>query len=262
MVRCGMVNLLLVIMLLVVASGVRAQVFSEPVLVEICSNKTVSLVFPAAIVSTDRGSNEVMVQQAAENILKVKAAGDSCRETNLTVVTADHQLYSFIVRYHSQPAHLTIQLGQRSTVKVVNPWEAPCTHVSLLPNNIVGLKRVSGKVLLQVLGWYVQGSVMFCKLKIENRSQIGYDIERLGFYLADNHALRRTATQEIPVAPLLLQGDTSTIGGRTARQWVIAIPKFTIPDQKHFAIEIIEKNGGRHLSIAIHNRQLMQAKAF
>ena len=257
MVKCWMV-----LLFLIVAIDVRAQVFSEPVLVEICANKTVSLVFPAAIVSTDRGSDQVMVQKSAENILKVKAAGDSCRETNLTVVTADNRLYSFIVRYNDRPAHLTIQLGNNATVKAVNKWDPLCAKVLTLPNNIMGLKRVSGKVSLQILGWYVQGPVMFCKLKIENRSQIGYDLERISFYLGDNNTVRRTATQEIFVSPLMLQGDISTVGGRTARQWVVALYKFTIPDQKHFAVEIIEKNGGRNLTIKVNNQQLMRATAF
>ncbi len=252
----------IVMLLWLMAFSAEAQVFTEPLLVEICANKTVSLVFPAAIVSTDRGSDQVMVQKAAENILKVKAAGDSCRETNLTVVTADNKLYSFIVRYNERPAHLTIQLGNNTTIKAVSKWEPVCTKVLSLRNNIMGLKHVSGKVSIQLLGWYVQGPVMYCKLKVENRSQIGYDIERLSFYLADNNTIRRTASQEILTAPLMLQGDTTTLGGKTSRQWVVALNKFTIPDQKHFAVEVLEKNGGRNLTIKVNNRQLMRAKAF
>ena len=239
-----------------------SQVFTEAVLIEVCTNKTVSLVFPAVIISTDRGSDQVMVQKAADNILKVKSASDSCRETNLTVVTADNKIYSFIVRYAERPAHLTIHLGIDANVRVVNKLEPLCSKVIKLKANLMGLKYSSGKVSLQLMGWYVQGQFMFCKLKIENRSQIGYDIEQLSFYLRDNSVLRRTASQEIIQQPLLVSGDTETIKGRSARVWVVALNKFTIPDQKHFEVEVLERNGGRHLYLRVYNRQLMLAKEF
>lgn len=239
-----------------------AQVFSESLLVEVCSNKTISLVFPANIVSMDRGSDQVMVQKAADNILKVKSVSDSCRETNLTVVTADNKIYSFIVRYAEHPAHLTIHLGTDATVKTVNKLEPLCNKVLKMKPNIMGLKYSTGKVSLQMCGWYVQGGFMFCKLKIENRSQIGYDIEQLRFYIRDNSTIRRTASQEIIQQPLFVHGDTATIKGKSARVWVIALNKFTIPDDKHFEVEMLEKNGGRHLYVKIYNRQLMLAKAF
>jgi hypothetical protein len=127
---------------------------------------------------------------------------------------------------------------------------------------MMGLQYSSGKVSLQMFGWYVHDQFMFCKLKIENRSQIGYDIEQLRFYLRDNNTIRRTASQEINQQPLLVSGDTLAIKGRSARVWIIALNKFTIPDDKHFEVEVLEKNGGRHLYLRVYNRQLMLAKEF
>jgi len=40
---------------------------------------------------------------------------------------------------------------------------------------------------------------------------------------------------------------------------VIALEKFTIPDAKFLAIQIMEKNGGSHLSMKIGNKKIMQA---
>jgi conjugative transposon TraN protein len=254
------VKLLCILLFLFYGFDLAGQVFSEPLLVEVCANKTVSLVFPSNIVSTDRGTDQVILQKAADNILKVKSALDSCRETNLTVVTADGKIYSFIIRYAANPAHLTIHLGNEATVKTVNKLDPLCSQVIKMKPNIMGLQYSSGKVSLQMLGWYVQGQFMFCKLKIENRSQIGYDIEQLRFYLRDNSTLRRTASQEIIQQPLLVSGDTATIKGKSSRIWVVALNKFTIPDDKHFEVEVLEKNGGRHLYIKMNNRQLMFAK--
>lgn len=238
------------------------QVFTEAIKIEICANKTVSLVFPANIISVDRGSDQVLTQKATDNILKVKAASDSCRETNLTVVTADHKIYSFIIVYAEHPAHLTIHLGNKEMVKTVNHLDTVCNKVLRLRPNLTGLKFSAGKVSLQLIGWYISGSTMFCKLKMENRSQIGYDIDELRFYIRDKNTLRRTASQEILQQPLYISGDTSTIPGRSSRFWIIVLNKFTIPDEKLFEVEVLERNGGRNLLIKLYNRQLMVAKAF
>lgn len=255
-------SLLFLIGMLAAGKGLSAQVFSESVPIEISVNKTVSLVFPANIVSTDRGSDQVMVQKATSNILQIKSVTDSCRETNLTVVTADNKIYSFIVRYAEDPAHLTILLGMNKNVRTTNKLEPICNKVIGLKPNITGLQYSSGKVSLRISGWYVQGPFMFCKLKMVNRSQIGYDIEQMRFYLRDNNTVRRTASQEIIQQPLWVSGDTTTIKGRSSRIWVIALDKFTLPDEKHFEVEVLEKNGGRHLYLRIFNRQLMLAKEF
>lgn len=251
----------LVFMLFIARCGLT-QSYAPALIVEICVNKTISLVFPANIISTDRGSDQVAVQKSVENILKVKSTVDSFRETNLTVVTADGKLYSFLVRYAESPAHLTIHLGNDVSVNTANKLDSPCKAVIKMKPNIIGLRYSSGKVSLQICGWYIQGQTLFCKLIVENRSQIGYDIEQLRFYIRDNSNLRRTASQEIIQQPLLIHGDTGTVKGRSGRVWVIALSKFTIPDEKHFAIELLEKNGGRHMTIKIFNRQLMLAKEF
>jgi hypothetical protein len=43
--------------------------------------------------------------------------------------------------------------------------------------------------------------------------------------------------------------------------WVIALPKFTIPDGKYLSIQIMEKNGGRNLFLKVRNRKIMKAES-
>jgi len=38
-------------------------------------------------------------------------------------------------------------------------------------------------------------------------------------------------------------------------------PKFTIPDKKYLFIQIMEKNGGRHLQLRVHNRTIVKARS-
>jgi hypothetical protein len=41
--------------------------------------------------------------------------------------------------------------------------------------------------------------------------------------------------------------------------FAIALEKFTIPDAKFLAIQIMEKNGGRHLFMKVNNRKIIRA---
>jgi len=230
--------------------------------IEVSVQKTTSIVFSSSIVSIDRGSAGIIVQKSAENILKVKAVSDSIAETNVTVVTSDGKLFSILVSYQAIPKQLTLYIGGEHTVTHKHVLTPVCEKVLKMKSNLVGISYGTSKISLRLLGWYVHGSQMFCKLKIENRSQIGYDIDQLHFYVRDNNTVKRTASQEIVRRPLHLEGDTGTIKSRSARIWIVAMEKFTIPDDKHFAVEILEKNGGRHLYLKSYNRQLMLSKEF
>jgi hypothetical protein len=102
---------------------------------------------------------------------------------------------------------------------------------------------------------------MFCRLRIENDSQINYDIEQFRLYIRDKKQSKRTATQENELHPLCILGDTSAVRGISKDTLVIAVPKFTIPDGKYLVIEIMERNGGRHLALRVKNRHVVKAKA-
>src|SRR3954454_18344150 len=75
--------------------------FIEPYPLEITFNKTTNIVFPFAIKSVDRGSANILVQKAGsvDTILQVKAGKEDFPETNLSVITTDGTLYSFLVHY-------------------------------------------------------------------------------------------------------------------------------------------------------------------
>jgi hypothetical protein len=52
------------------------------------------------------------------------------------------------------------------------------------------------------------------------------------------------------------------VEGRSIKTIVVALPKFTIPDKKFFGIQLMEKDGGRHLHFKLYNRQIIRAIEF
>lgn len=88
--------------------------------------KTTNIIFPQAIISVDRGSRYILAQKAkgVENILQVKAARDSFPETNLSVITADGRLNSFVVNYSSQPPALNLSIAESAVKNSITFSEA------------------------------------------------------------------------------------------------------------------------------------------
>ena len=223
----------------------------------IASAKTTSLIFPFPITHVDRGTKDILVEQVpeAQNILLVKAASPNFSETNLSVITSDGSLYTFSVCYDKQPSVWVYQLPVQLAASIASYSN------SLLDNPAIQHHIKTGKwdMEAKVSGIYIKGDVMFYQLMIENGSPIDYDIDYLRFYIRDQRKLKRTAIQETELSPLAVAGNQKQVKAASKTTIVVALQKFTIPDAKYVAIEIGERNGGRHLFLSLKNKQIMKA---
>ena len=244
----------------------------EPYHLTITYNKTTNLIFPYSIKSVDRGSRDVLAQKAkgVENILLVKAGRENFTETNLSVITSDGKLYSFILNYSNNPSLLNISFTKDTTLEETVPLlqsENNEAQLQLTTERIANEKRVlhgikdyKYRIKLQLNGIYIKGDIVFYQMEIKNHSNINYDIDMLRFFIHDEKKSKRTASQEIEMRPLYVYGDTSVIKGGLKNILVFALPKFTIPDKKYLSIQLMEKDGGRHLQLRVHNRTIVKAK--
>jgi hypothetical protein len=241
---------------LVCAAGIIVSSFAQTSSLCIATDKTTSLVFPFAIKHVDRGTKDVLVQpiKEADNILLVKAATSNFSETNLSVVTADGSVYSFAICYGSPEAWIYyLPTQSKASVSVYAN--------GILDNSktIHSIKHHSWDMVASVTGIYIKENVIYYQLSLENQSPIDYDIDFLRFYIRDKKKNKRTASQENELAPIYIAGNTSQVKANSTNVSVIALEKFTIPDAKYLAIEIGEKNGGRHLFMKVNNNKIIKA---
>ncbi len=253
------------------APGTTVSVI-EPYPLAITYFKTTNLMFPYAIKSVDRGSKDVLAQKAAgvENILQIKAGKRGFNETNLTVITADGRLYSYVLSYTDNPSVLNLRFSAKDDQSVDNTplspvhqneavIQADAKKVAAKKGNVRGVKDKKYGIKFILGGLFIRDDVMYYQIKITNRSNINYGIDQLRFFIRDQKKSKRTATQEIEVNPLYIQNDTSVIAGQSEQTFVFALPKFTIPDKKYLSIQLMEKDGGRHLKLNIHNKTLVRS---
>lgn len=262
-----LISLLLVCVSVNPQSNARETVFYQDQYknLQIGFSKTTSIIFPYTIKSIDKGSAEVLVQKAkgVENILLVKAAKQHFFQTNLTVVTSDGKLYVFVLNYDDSCPDLNFKAenavaasrdvlfsleneNQKRTEQCA--WSAYSKK-----KKISGLKKSKYQIRLEVNGIFIQQNVLYLRVVFENKSKINYDIDQLRFFIRDKRKSKRTASQEIELEPLYATSSSSVIPYKSEIIKVYALEKFTIPENKYLTIQMIEKNGGRHLEVDINN---------
>lgn len=240
--------------------------------VELTYNKTSSIIFPALITSVDRGSRDILAQKAkgVNNVLQLKAGKVNFKETNLTVITADGALHYFTVRYADKPSVLTInadrQFSPESPTEIEFSSELTQVELEQHANAILEsprTRRIKGQskyqMKMELQGIYIQDNTMFFHVKVENQSNIPYHSDVFRFFIKDKQKAKRTASQELSQKPVYQLGTTELIQGKSTNNVIVALPKFTIPDAKHLVIELLEKNGGRHLVLTINNKTIVNA---
>lgn len=242
---------------LICGCWILVSTFAQTSSLAIATDKTTSLIFPFPICHVDRGTKDVLVQQVKEanTILLVKAASEKFPETNLSVVTTDGSIYTFLVNYSTNPPVLTWHVP----VQNEGALATYCNGILDNPPTMRGIVDRSWDIVGKVTGIYIKGNVIYYQLKLENKSPIDYDVELLKFYIRDYSKGKRTASQENELTPLHVAGTATRIKANSDNTIVVALDKFTIPDRKYLAIQILEKNGGRHLLLRVHNNKIVKA---
>ena len=264
----------------------------------VSDQKTTHLVFPFPVTYVDLGSSGLIAAKAtgAENIVRVKAAQGHFSETNMTVLTSDGKLYSFVVNYDRDPAILSLNLGAMPPPPVVatttasaaggasapapappasNQAQAILTNSPLpqgsldtfaqqaLEHKGTVVTETQNQLTLRAGEVGYRQETLFFPLHITNKSNVSYDIDFVKFYIQDKQQAKRTAEQAIEVQPIYVyNASQKKINANVTVQQVYIFKKFTIPDQKQLVVELYEKGGGRNIKLVLSNNNLLKAHNF
>ncbi len=248
--------------------------------IDITDKKTTHLIFPYEIRYADLGSKEIAGEavEKAGNVFRVKALSNSpFMETNLTVVTADGRLFSFLIHYREAPEALTYDLtkilldGAVSKAAKVSSG----SQARLADNlNRQGELALHSRRKIRHVGYKAQGislflknilykdDVMYLVLGMDNSSKLDYDIDYLRTYVKQmKQAGESSATQDVPVEPIkTFDASERVIPRREELTKVIAIERLTLETDRRLIVQIGEANGGRQLAITIGPEELATAR--
>ena len=242
---------------------------SEALPVQVTCNKTVNLVFGYPVKSVDKGSASLLAQKArgVHNVLQLKAASPRFEQTNLTVITADGSLHTFLIDYQDDPLHFVIDVVSSQSQHALfidltsqKKLEELAQNAANAKPHLRRIKDKKGKVKMRLTGLYVQNNMLCVRIKVKNTSSVPYRIESERFWISDQKQIKRTASQLNLLTPLLMPLHDSNLAARSECELIYVLSGFTLSDHKRLWITLNEKNGGRHLKMALSNRQIVRAR--
>lgn len=251
---------------------------------EVTYDKTVHILFPAAVRYVDLGSPNLIAGKAdgAENVIRVKATVKNFHnETNMSVITEDGSFYTFNVKYSDEPLLLNVEMAdflhdgsavnrpnnaQEIYLKELGSESPMLVHLimkSVHRENRrivkhIGCKRFGIQYVLK--GIYVHNDLLYLHTEIRNSSNVPFDVDYISFKVVDKKVAKRTAIQEQVLFPVRAFNYAVRVAGKESERTVFCLPKFTIPDDKQLVVELCEKNGGRHQSFIVENEDLVLAR--
>jgi len=251
---------------------------------EVTFDKTVHIIFPAAVKYIDLGSANIIAGKAdgAENVIRVKAAVRNFKtETNFSVITEEGSFYTFNVKYANEPLLMSVEMKDfihdGDTVSQPNnalevylkelgnesPMMVHLIMKSIYKNdqreiNHIGSRKFGIQYLLKCI--YTHDGLLYFHTQITNSSNVPFDLDFITFKIVDKKVMKRTAIQETVIFPIRAFNYATRIAGKSSERTVFVMDKFTILDDKEFVVELNEKNGGRHQRFVVENSDIVSAK--
>ena len=250
---------------------------------EVTFEKTVHLIFPAAIRYVDLGSQNIIAGKAddAENVLRVKAAVREFEtETNMSVICEDGSFYAFSVKYADEPEKLSIEMkdflsptegrlpSNRADIYFKELGSESPILVKLIMKSIyqndkrtikhVGAKQFGMRFLLR--GLYAHNGLLYFHVRMDNESNMPYAVDFITFKVVDKKVAKHTAIQERMIQPLRAFHQVMWIGAGRSERIVFALEQFTLSEDKQLEVTLYERNGSRTLTFYVEPEDLLLTK--
>ena len=250
---------------------------------EVTFEKTVHLIFPAAIRYVDLGSQNIIAGKAddAENVLRVKAAVREFEtETNMSVICEDGSFYAFNVKYADEPEKLSMEMkdflsptegrlpSNRADIYFKELGSESPILVKLIMKSIyqndkrtikhVGAKQFGMRFLLRSL--YAHNGLLYFHVRMDNESNMPYAVDFITFKVVDKKVAKHTAIQERILQPLRAFHQVMWIGAGRSERIVFALEQFTLSEDKQLEVTLYERNGSRTLTFYVEPEDLLLTK--
>jgi hypothetical protein len=135
-----------------------------------------------------------------------------------------------------------------------------CQKIAKDVQRIYYLNNRNGKVRLVVRGIYTRGKSIFFSLKLINRSALDYDVDSIRFFVAEKQKGMHPLQRLNELAPVYVYDSAVLVKGFSRAASVFVLPRLTLARHRRLQIEVLEKNGGRHLLVQASNFTLETAK--
>jgi len=237
--------------------------------VNVTTDKSTHLIFPKKIIYYNIGNEETLSSSTinSSNILKINAlTNEKVLPTSLFVVTEDKKYYEFIMNSNTTADTYTYNFTDRENVAIFDNTSNDRTLAAVaekclkMNRTISSVGEKKNKLTCFLNNVHINNDVLYFTFEIINTSTLNMNIDFMKCFIKDKKTIKNAPEQETEMTPVINYKYVTTIDSNTSNRFVLAFPKFTIPDKKKFEVEIYDKDGGRHLAFTIKDDLIIDAK--
>lgn len=230
------------------------------------ASKNVTLFFPSPIRQAIVGSEDFVFSYDREEagyfgLLQ----GVEGAESNLLVITLDHQVYTYILKYAKELSQLNHFVREVDGIGKIGPAkQLPAKEDSMVvgkshynrfskllldakPKKMMTKRKKDIRLRLEDMV-YNRGEV-YLVFGIRNRSGIDFEVERLEVFQTNGRAKRRASYQEIPLEPIYGHNVPKRIKDGEMVRFVYVLPKFVLGDKERLKLVLEELHGSRRIEL-------------
>ncbi len=248
--------------------------------------KTVSLFFPKPIRQGIVGKSHFVFsynKEIAQYFGLLQATPGV--ESNLLAITANGQVYSYILKYADTLQKLNYFISEQESIGNEKPspnflstgektssaidtiisdqfmiYKQTCYELLVNSKKKIIQSKRKNQIRLSVKNSAYKNNVLYFSMEIENKSTIDYDVNFLRFFIFNSNGLKKKSSQTISKEPIFTYLQPSKIKAKTKTEFMVVFSKFTIGNHKKMMIELNELYGERNIRLKIAGRLINNSK--
>lgn len=206
-------------------------------------------------------------------------------ESNLLAITANGQVYSFILKYADTLQKLNYFISEQESIGNEKPspnflstgektssaidtltldqfmiYKQTCSELLVNSKKKLIRSKRKNQIRLSVKNSVYKNNALYFSMEIENKSNIDYDVNFLGFFISNSDGLKKKSSQTISKEPIFTYLQPSKIKAKTKSKFMVVFSKFTIDNHKKMMVELNEANGERNIRLKIARRLINNPK--
>ena len=248
--------------------------------------KTVSLFFPKPIRQGIVGKSHFVFsynKEIAQYFGLLQATPGV--ESNLLAITANGQVYSYILKYADTLQKLNYFISEQESIgnekqssEVLNSKKKVFAETDAMVINKLAMYETTSaelmmgskkrhkrskrrnQIKLSVKNITYKNNALYFSMEIKNKSVIDYDVNFLHFFISNSNGLKKKSAQTVSKEPIFAYLLPNKIKGKTKSEFMIVFSKFTIDNRKKMIIELNELYGERNIRLKIAGRLINNLK--
>ncbi len=245
----------------------------ESKIAEVSTSKTTHFIASEDIVDIIVGNDSIIADSALgiKNIVKIKSLSKNIDKASFTIITKSGSIYPFQLLYNETPTNLSVYIGDSKDMAIFSETPLDKNKLEKVSQKVISLAPqynylgdLGHKMILALDGIYSVDDWLFFRLHLGNLNNIDYGIDFIKTYIRDKKDDKYSALQEQEIYPFYVyfsdEKYKEMIPAGEEVEIILFFNRFTIPKSRIMCFELFEKNGGRHLSFSISNKQILKAQ--